>query len=250
MPLVVNAAARARWLQLMTKALDEVQLPEDVDALLRGLRFAGVSGHAGQIGLGSLRGRLPIDRRPSTVMKKTLDDPRSARRASLRGYIRLAPRQSAPVGTHDRAPGGSSPERPVPVDDESDCASLGCDAFLENGHQMDCPAGADDVAAWREDAPRGRPGNRRDQTGGVLARSARARKRSSRSSRRDGGDDFQPHPMFGRLTTGEWHRWGWLHTDHPLSASVACPAWRVAFSPRTWRAAHRARAARCGPGGS
>jgi hypothetical protein len=30
------------------------------------------------------------------------------------------------------------------------------------------------------------------------------------------GDDFQPHPMFGRLTTGEWHRWGWLHTDHHL----------------------------------
>jgi hypothetical protein len=30
------------------------------------------------------------------------------------------------------------------------------------------------------------------------------------------GDDFQPHPMFGRLRTGEWHRWGWLHTDHHL----------------------------------
>ncbi len=30
------------------------------------------------------------------------------------------------------------------------------------------------------------------------------------------GDDFQPHPMFGRLTTGEWQRWGWLHTDHHL----------------------------------
>ena len=30
------------------------------------------------------------------------------------------------------------------------------------------------------------------------------------------GEDFQPHPMFGRLTTGEWHRWGWLHTDHHL----------------------------------
>ena len=30
------------------------------------------------------------------------------------------------------------------------------------------------------------------------------------------GDAFQPHPMFGRLTTGEWQRWGWLHTDHHL----------------------------------
>ena len=30
------------------------------------------------------------------------------------------------------------------------------------------------------------------------------------------GSAFQPHPMFGRLTTGEWQRWGWLHTDHHL----------------------------------
>ena len=42
MPFAVNAAARARWLQLMMNALDEVQLPEDVDALLRDF-FAGVS---------------------------------------------------------------------------------------------------------------------------------------------------------------------------------------------------------------
>ena len=34
------------------------------------------------------------------------------------------------------------------------------------------------------------------------------------AARRD--DDFQPHPMFGPLTTGEWQRWGWLHTDHHL----------------------------------
>jgi hypothetical protein len=30
------------------------------------------------------------------------------------------------------------------------------------------------------------------------------------------GDDFQPHPMFGRMTRGEWQRWGWRHTDHHL----------------------------------
>jgi hemoglobin len=42
MPFAVNTAARERWLQLMTNALDEVQLPEDVDALLRDF-FAGVS---------------------------------------------------------------------------------------------------------------------------------------------------------------------------------------------------------------
>jgi hypothetical protein len=30
------------------------------------------------------------------------------------------------------------------------------------------------------------------------------------------GADFQPHPMFGRMTTGEWQRWGWLHVDHHL----------------------------------
>ncbi len=42
MPFAVDAAARERWLQLMTNALDEVQLPEDVDALLREF-FAGVS---------------------------------------------------------------------------------------------------------------------------------------------------------------------------------------------------------------
>ena len=30
------------------------------------------------------------------------------------------------------------------------------------------------------------------------------------------GNDFQPHPMFGRMTTEEWQRWGWRHTDHHL----------------------------------
>jgi hypothetical protein len=30
------------------------------------------------------------------------------------------------------------------------------------------------------------------------------------------GDDFQPHPMFGRLSTREWQHWGWRHTDHHL----------------------------------
>jgi hypothetical protein len=29
-------------------------------------------------------------------------------------------------------------------------------------------------------------------------------------------DTCQPHPMFGRLTTGEWQRWAYLHTDHHL----------------------------------
>ncbi len=42
MPFAVDVTARERWLQLMTNALDEVQLPEDVDALLREF-FAGVS---------------------------------------------------------------------------------------------------------------------------------------------------------------------------------------------------------------
>jgi hypothetical protein len=30
------------------------------------------------------------------------------------------------------------------------------------------------------------------------------------------GGDLQPHPMFGRMTTAEWRRWGWLHMDHHL----------------------------------
>jgi hypothetical protein len=30
------------------------------------------------------------------------------------------------------------------------------------------------------------------------------------------GDNLQPHPIFGRLTTAEWQRWGWLHPDHHL----------------------------------
>ena len=42
MPFAVNAAARERWLQLMTNALDEAQLPPEVDALLRDF-FDGVS---------------------------------------------------------------------------------------------------------------------------------------------------------------------------------------------------------------
>ena len=28
--------------------------------------------------------------------------------------------------------------------------------------------------------------------------------------------DYQPHPIFGRLTKAEWHRWGWRHMDHHL----------------------------------
>ena len=42
MPFAVNAAARERWLQLMTNALDEVRLPADVDGFLREF-FDGVS---------------------------------------------------------------------------------------------------------------------------------------------------------------------------------------------------------------
>jgi hemoglobin len=42
MPFAVNAAARERWLQLMTNALDEVKLPAEVDAFLREF-FDGVS---------------------------------------------------------------------------------------------------------------------------------------------------------------------------------------------------------------
>ena len=42
MPFAVNGAARERWLRLMTNALDEVQLPPEVDALLREF-FHGVS---------------------------------------------------------------------------------------------------------------------------------------------------------------------------------------------------------------
>src|SRR5262245_7036014 len=30
------------------------------------------------------------------------------------------------------------------------------------------------------------------------------------------GRDLQAHPMFGRMTTAEWQRWGWLHMDHHL----------------------------------
>ena len=30
------------------------------------------------------------------------------------------------------------------------------------------------------------------------------------------GETFQPHPMFGRMTTDDWQRWAWLHTDHHL----------------------------------
>jgi hemoglobin len=42
MPFAVDQAARQRWLQLMTNALDEVKLPLPVDALLREF-FEGVS---------------------------------------------------------------------------------------------------------------------------------------------------------------------------------------------------------------
>jgi hemoglobin len=35
MPFAVNPAARERWLQLMTHALDEAKFPPDADALLR-----------------------------------------------------------------------------------------------------------------------------------------------------------------------------------------------------------------------
>lgn len=42
MPFAVNSAARERWLRLMTHALDEVKLPAEADALLRGF-FDGVS---------------------------------------------------------------------------------------------------------------------------------------------------------------------------------------------------------------
>ncbi len=27
---------------------------------------------------------------------------------------------------------------------------------------------------------------------------------------------WSPHPIFGTMTTAEWMRWGYLHTDHHL----------------------------------
>jgi hemoglobin len=42
MPFAVNNAARERWMQLMTNALDEVKLPPEADTLLREF-FHGVS---------------------------------------------------------------------------------------------------------------------------------------------------------------------------------------------------------------
>lgn len=30
------------------------------------------------------------------------------------------------------------------------------------------------------------------------------------------GAQLRPHPIFGRLTSREWLRWGYLHTDHHL----------------------------------
>ena len=30
------------------------------------------------------------------------------------------------------------------------------------------------------------------------------------------GHDLQPHPIFGRLSTDEWQRWGYRHVDHHL----------------------------------
>lgn len=30
------------------------------------------------------------------------------------------------------------------------------------------------------------------------------------------GRALQPHPMFGRMTTEQWRRWGWRHMDHHL----------------------------------
>jgi hypothetical protein len=29
-------------------------------------------------------------------------------------------------------------------------------------------------------------------------------------------ETMQPHPIFGRMTTTEWQRWGYLHMDHHL----------------------------------
>jgi hypothetical protein len=29
-------------------------------------------------------------------------------------------------------------------------------------------------------------------------------------------DNLRPHPIFGKLSTAEWQRWGYLHMDHHL----------------------------------
>lgn len=30
------------------------------------------------------------------------------------------------------------------------------------------------------------------------------------------GHAWPPHPVFGRMSDAQWHRWGYLHTDHHL----------------------------------
>jgi hemoglobin len=42
MPFAIDAAARERWLTLMSNALDEVKLPDEVDSYFRAF-FAGVA---------------------------------------------------------------------------------------------------------------------------------------------------------------------------------------------------------------
>ena len=33
---------------------------------------------------------------------------------------------------------------------------------------------------------------------------------------RRSASELQPHPIFGRMSTREWQRWGWMHMDHHL----------------------------------
>lgn len=37
-----------------------------------------------------------------------------------------------------------------------------------------------------------------------------------RVASRDDGSRWPTHPAFGRMTRGDWMRWGYLHTDHHL----------------------------------
>jgi hypothetical protein len=90
-----------------------------------------------------------------------------------------------------------------------------CDAALADGDQVDRVERTDEMADRRKDDARSRSGNRRHQTCRVRARPPRLEALMEQFAAKQ-ERELQPHPMFGRMTTVQWQRWGWLHMDHHL----------------------------------
>ena len=147
-------------------------------------------------------------------MKKALADPieRTAILSRVRGLAPDSPRQWGRMTPHQAICHLSDSFRsmmsPVPISSVSTCFSRNVVKWIALQAPMQWPHGVKTRPEVDQEIGGTKPvefGRDRHELERLIEEFA------ART-----GADFQAHPMFGRLSTEEWQRWAYLHTDHHL----------------------------------